>query len=103
MKNKIGKQKSEEKPLLIFSAILWIKKKIFCKIRKKVELSMKNIMESSETLAHLPLDFSVTMMNFKLKNELNNNSSNVLSQNNHQTSSAFKVVTPRGKSDGKLK
>lgn len=64
---------------------------------------MKNIMESSETLAHLPLDFSVTMMNFKLKNELNNNSSNVLSQNNHQTSSAFKVVTPRGKSDGKLK
>lgn len=62
---------------------------------------MKNIMESSETLAHLPLDFSVTMMNLKLKNELNNNSSMVLSQNNHQTSSAFKVVTPRGKSDGK--
>lgn len=60
-------------------------------------------MESSETLTHLPLDFSVTMMNLKLKNEMNNNSSMVLSQNNHQTSSAFKVVTPRGKSDGELK
>lgn len=59
-------------------------------------------MESSETLTHLPLDFSVTMMNLKLKNEMNNNSTMVLSQNNHQTSSAFKVVTPRGKSDGEL-
>lgn len=58
-------------------------------------------MEGSETLTQLPLDFSVTMMNIKIKNELNNNTNLILTQNNsQQTSSAFKVVTPR-KSDGK--
>lgn len=57
-------------------------------------------MEASETLTHLPLDFSVTMMNIKIKSELNNNTSMFLSQNNQQSSSAFKVVTPRGKTDG---
>ncbi|CRL02630.1 CLUMA_CG015877, isoform A [Clunio marinus] len=57
-------------------------------------------MEASETLTQLPLDFSVTMMNIKIKNEMNNNTSMFLSQNNQQSSSAFKVVTPRGKSDG---
>lgn len=70
-------------------------------------------MEVSETLTHLPLDFSVTMMNnIKIKHEiiskgeLNNNNTcansmnMILQQNNHQSSSAFKVVTPR-KTDGK--
>jgi hypothetical protein len=58
-------------------------------------------MEGSETLTQLPLDFSVTMMNIKIKNELNNNTNLILTQNNsQQTSSAFKVVTPR-KTDGK--
>lgn len=60
-------------------------------------------MEGSETLTQLPLDFSVTMMNIKIKNELNNKTNLILTQNNsHQTSSAFKVVTPR-KTDGKRK
>lgn len=59
-------------------------------------------MEASETLTQLPLDFSVTMMNIKIKNELNNNTSMFVSQNNPQSSSAFKVVTPRGKTDGEL-
>lgn len=60
-------------------------------------------MENSETLTQLPLDFSVTMMNLKIKHEQNNNNANVfLQQNNQQSSSAFKVVTPRGKSDGKF-
>ncbi|CAO1368577.1 unnamed protein product [Diamesa hyperborea] len=54
-------------------------------------------MEVSEPLTHMPLDFSLTMMNLKIKHELNNNS--ILQQNN-QSSSAFKVVTPRGKTDG---
>ncbi|KAL7049229.1 hypothetical protein ACKWTF_003634 [Chironomus riparius] len=65
-------------------------------------------MEASETLTHLPLDFSVTMMNnIKIKSELtkhelNNNNPSVnmiFQQNSQQSSSAFKVVTPR-KSDG---
>jgi hypothetical protein len=60
-------------------------------------------MEASETMTQLPLDFSVTMMNIKIKSELNNNTSMFLSQNNQQSSSAFKVVTPRGKTDGELK
>ena len=60
-------------------------------------------MEASETLTQLPLDFSVTMMNIKIKSELNNNTSMFLSQNSQQSSSAFKVVTPRGKTDGELK
>lgn len=61
-------------------------------------------MEASETLTQLPLDFSVTMMNIKIKSEMNNNTSMFLSQNNQQSSSAFKVVQPRnGKSDGELK
>lgn len=56
-------------------------------------------MEGSEILTQLPLDF--TMMNIKIKNELNNNTNLILTQNNsQQTSSAFKVVTPR-KTDGK--
>ena len=55
------------------------------------------MMEVSEPLTHMPLDFSLTMMNLKIKHELNNNS--ILQQNN-QSSSAFKVVTPRGKTDG---
>lgn len=60
-------------------------------------------MEASETLTQLPLDFSVTMMNIKIKSEMNNNTSMFLSQNNQQSSSAFKVVQPRnGKTDGKL-
>lgn len=60
-------------------------------------------MEASETLTQLPLDFSVTMMNIKIKSEMNNNTSMFLSQNNQQSSSAFKVVQPRnGKSDGEL-
>ena len=67
-------------------------------------------MEASETLTQLPLDFSVTMMNnIKIKseltkNELNNNNPSVnmiFQQNSQQSSSAFKVVTPR-KSDGKF-
>lgn len=58
--------------------------------------------EASETLTQLPLDFSVTMMNIKIKSELNNNTSMFLSQNNQQSSSAFKVVTPRGKTDGEF-
>jgi hypothetical protein len=67
-------------------------------------------MEASETLTQLPLDFSVTMMNnIKIKSELtkhelNNNNPSVnmiFQQNSQQSSSAFKVVTPR-KSDGKL-
>lgn len=67
-------------------------------------------MEASETLTQLPLDFSVTMMNnLKIKSELtkhelNNNNPSVnmiFQQNSQQSSSAFKVVTPR-KSDGKL-
>lgn len=60
-------------------------------------------MEAAETLTQLPLDFSVTMMNIKIKSEMNNNTSMFLSQNNQQSSSAFKVVTPRGKTDGELK
>lgn len=57
-------------------------------------------MEESEALTQFPLDFSVTMMNIKIKNELNNNTSLILTQNNcQQSSSAFKVVTPR--TDGK--
>jgi len=61
-------------------------------------------MEVSETLTQLPLDFSVTMMNIKIKHEQNNNNSTsiFLQQNNQHSSSAFKVVTPRGKTDGKL-
>lgn len=59
-------------------------------------------MEASETLTQLPLDFSTTMMNIKIKSELNNNVSMFLSQNNQQSSSAFKVVTPRGKTDGEF-
>lgn len=60
-------------------------------------------MEASETLTQLPLDFSVTMMNIKIKSEMNNNTSMFLTQNNQQSSSAFKVVQPRnGKSDGEL-
>lgn len=59
------------------------------------------MMEESEAFTQFPLDFSVTMMNIKIKNELNNNTSLVLTQNNcQQSSSAFKVVTPR-KTDGK--
>lgn len=58
-------------------------------------------MEGSETLAQLPLDFSVTMMNIKIKNELNNNTNFLTQNNSQQTSSAFKVVTPR-KTDGKI-
>jgi hypothetical protein len=58
--------------------------------------------EASETMTQLPLDFSVTMMNIKIKSEMNNNTSMFLSQNNQQSSSAFKVVTPRGKTDGEL-
>lgn len=54
-------------------------------------------MEVSESLKHIPLDFTLTMMNLKIKHELNNNS--ILQQNN-QSSSAFKIVTPRGKTDG---
>lgn len=61
------------------------------------------MMEASETLTQLPLDFSVTMMNIKIKSEMNNNTSMFLSQNNQQSSSAFKVVTPRGKTDGMLR
>lgn len=60
-------------------------------------------MEASETLTQLPLDFSVTMMNIKIKSEMNNNTSMFLSQNNQQSSSAFKVVTPRGKTDGEFR
>lgn len=61
------------------------------------------MMEASETLTQLPLDFSVTMMNIKIKSEMNNNNM-FLTQNNQQSSSAFKVVQPRnGKSDGELK
>lgn len=59
-------------------------------------------MEASETLTQLPLDFSVTMMNIKIKSEMNNNTTMFLSQNNQQSSSAFKVVTPRGKTDGEF-
>ena len=64
----------------------------------KKSLKLKKItMEVSEQLTHMPLDFSLTMMNLKIKHELNNNT--ILQQNN-QSSSAFKVVTPRGKTDG---
>lgn len=59
-----------------------------------------------EPIAQMPLDFSVTMINFKLKSEENNNNNpSVLSQENNSTSnstSAFKVVTPRGKTDGQF-
>lgn len=68
-------------------------------------LSIKDFtknMEASETLTQLPLDFSVTMMNIKIKSEMNNNTTMFLSQNNQQSSSAFKVVTPRGKTDGEF-
>lgn len=60
-------------------------------------------MEVSEPINHLPLDFSVTMMNLKFKQEQNNNNNPVMQlQENNSSTSAFKVVTPRGKSDGRL-
>lgn len=59
-------------------------------------------MDEAEAVTQFPLDFSVTM-NIKIKNELNNNTSLIFTQNNcQQSSSAFKIVTPR-KTDGKIK
>lgn len=68
-----------------------------------IRRELNKMTEASETLTQLPLDFSVTMMNIKIKSELNNNTSMFLSQNNQQSSSAFKVVTPRGKTDGEFR
>lgn len=62
---------------------------------------MKSNMEVSEPLSHLPLDFSVTMMNLKMKQEQNNNNPVLQFHENNSSTSAFKVVTPRGKTDGK--
>jgi hypothetical protein len=63
---------------------------------------MKTEMEVSEPINHLPLDFSVTMMNIKFKQEPNNNNPVMQLQENNSSTSAFKVVTPRGKTDGKF-
>ena len=54
-----------------------------------------------EPITQMPLDFSLTMINFKLKTEENNNNNpSVLSHENNSSTSAFKVVTPRLKTDG---
>ena len=68
-----------------------------------------------EPAAHLPLDFSVTMVNIKFNSANLNNNNNINSnnlneplspimppQNGNSLASAFKVVTPRGKADGKI-
>lgn len=58
-------------------------------------------MEIGESV-HLPLDFSVSEKNHFNRQLNNENKSMMLTQQNGSTSSAFKVVTPKGKSDGKL-
>ncbi|XP_055709894.1 zinc finger protein Gfi-1b [Phlebotomus papatasi] len=55
-------------------------------------------MEIGESV-HLPLDFSVSEKNHFNRQLNNENKSMMLTQQNGSTSSAFKVVTPKGKSD----
>jgi hypothetical protein len=58
-------------------------------------------MEVSSATPHLPLDFSVTMVNIKINgSHNNNNSTHSFESNSNALTSAFKVVTPKGKTDG---